>query len=951
MQKNILFLLILAFCPILVYSQNYYSNKLVVKFKKHSNLANYWLSNNRNITFSNFEKILGKNQAKPYIPNELLILYNKSKNSKRYKSSFNKKELNLDLIAIVEYEKSISPELAARKITLLPEIEYAEPLYKHELLIEPNDSLYSEQYYIKQIKANLAWEYVDSNFTVIIGVVDTGVDFEHEDLKDNIYTNSGEIGTDQQGKDKRSNGIDDDGNGFVDDWIGWDFYGDGDNIPLPGNPHGTHVAGIIGAITNNKVGIAGVAKNIKILPVKIGPDLPFATNISNGYQGILYAAAMGADIINCSWGSTHYSQAEADIVEAANQLGSLIVAAAGNNNLYVFFYPAAYNGVLSVAAVNNNDERAYFTNYNYKIDVSAPGVDIMSTIPGNEYRKMSGTSMASPVVAGVAALAKNRFKEKPNFIIREIVKATSDYLYDKNPAYLGQLGQGRVNALRVMTDERLISLRVEALHLPKNVHSNEFYPNDTIKFSLILRNYLDSAYNVSVKIYTLDNNLIKTLNDSVYVGNLANNEIIETPVPFEFVVRDAQVYDKEIKLVARIIADGFFADNFSYDVIISPSYKTFDHNNAVATFNSIGNIGFNDYPNNRQGRGIYYKNGANMAFEGALMLSANGNELYNVARGEFQLRKDIGFEMISAINKLLPGKFATAEGYNNFKTVNDDTLNISNIEIKQNIYQFNNNQFANTIFVIYTIYNKSGNALDSVFLGHYFDWDIGIPQDNLIWWDTNNSIAFAKSSNDTLPLAAVVNLSKYGNNFFAIDNDGASDDNPGVYDGFTRMEKLRFLQNGIQRVQSSVTDASMVLSAGPFVIAENDSVIVSFAIILGNRSEEILREANLAKAFIEELLLAGIIDKYNDEFNIKIMPNPVIDKLSLIINTQKFDYFIIEIYDILGNRIKILGDKVALHSAQVNLSFSLRDLPTGTYNLRVINSKNITKSIMFVKIN
>lgn len=949
MKKYFLLLFILVTYPIIIHSQDYYANKLVVKFKKYSTLSNYWKSNNRDISIPEFEKILGKNYVKPYISDELLNLYNKRKNYNKNKSSNNKKEPNLDLIAVIEYNSSISPEVAAKKITLLPDVEYAEPMYKHQLLVGPNDSLYSEQYYIEQIKANLAWQFVDTNFAVIVGVVDTGVDYEHEDLKDNIFTNKGETGLDDQGRDKRANGVDDDSNGFIDDWIGWDFYGEGDNNPLPGNPHGTHVAGIIGAIANNRVGIAGVAQNIKILPVKIGPDLPFATNISNGYQGILYAAAMGADIINCSWGSSHYSQAEADIVEAANQLGSLIVAAAGNNNQYVFFYPASYNGVMSVAAVNKNDERAYFSNYNHKIDVAAPGVDIMSTIPGNEYRTMSGTSMASPVAAGVAALAKNRFKDKPNFILREIVKATSDFIYDKNPAYLGQLGSGRVNALRVMTDERLISMRVEQIILSKSEINNEFFPNDTIKFKLLVKNYLDSVSNVSIKIYTINNELLKTVRDSFYIGNMASNEIIQTQ-PFEFIVRDMQVYDKEVRLVVRLIADDYFSDNFSYDFTLSPSYKTFEHNNVRATFNSIGNIGFNDYPNNRQGKGISYKDGANMAFEGALMLSANGNELYNVARGEYQLHKDVDFIMLSAMNKLLPGRYATAEGSNNFQTINDDTLNISKIEIKQNVYQFNNTQFSNTIFVVYTIFNKSGKPIDSVFIGHYFDWDIGIPQDNLIWWDATNSIAFAKSSVDTLPLASVLNLSKFGNNFFAIDNDGSSDENPGVYDGFTRLEKLRFMKNGLQRIQSSITDASMVLSAGPIALQESDSVVVPFAIILGENEENILREANLAKIFIEELLLTSVGDQPNDKINIKIVPNPVKDNLTIQVHTKKFDYFSVAIFDLLGNLVKILENNRALHIGENNLSYFVSDLPIGAYYLKISNKVDISNGIIFLKV-
>jgi subtilisin family serine protease len=943
-MKKIIIVLCLLCLPAAIFAEfeEYYPNKLVVKFKKYSQTANKWKTEQRQTSFVEFEKIIGENIARPYISNDLLNLYNSAKAKNRQKNSVGGKELNLDLIAVIDYSNIIDPFVAARKISSFADVEYAEPLFKHKLLEITNDPLLAEQNYIEQIKANLAWNYIDTSITIIVGVVDTGIDYLHEDLKDNIYYNVGEMGIDEHGNDKRYNGIDDDGNGFVDDWRGWDFYGEGDNDPMPGNPHGTHVAGIIGAVANNGIGIAGVARNVKLLPVKIGSDIPYAANIANGYAGILYAASMGAKVINCSWGGTHYSMAEADIIRAANELGSLIVAAAGNNNQYLIYYPAAYDGILSVAAVDSEDKRAYFTNYHHKIDVSAPGVEILSTIPENEYRAMNGTSMASPVAAAVAALTLNRFLDKPNFVIREIVKASSDYIDYNNPYYSGMLGKGRVNALRAMTDNSFISLKVLSLQNTGKTNTNEYFPNDTIKFKLTIINYLDDAEQVSVKIYSTNSNLLTVINDSCYLGKIISSEIAQTD-EFAFIVNNVNEYDKEIKLVARIIADGYVSDNFAYEAIISPSYRIFDKNNVTATINSAGNIGYNDYPRNQQGIGVRFEESESMAFEGALLLSVNGNELYNVARGEYQLRKDKDFQVIKAMNLNYPSIFADAEGSCLFETINNDTLNVSKLRISNSIYQFKRKELENTIFTFYKVYNLSDKKIDSTYVGLYFDWDIGNPQRNQIWWDEQQNIAIAKSIDDGLPIAGVVNLSQYSNNFFAIDNDGHSEENPGVYDGFTRDEKLRFLKGGVQRLQSSITDASMVISAGPFFLAAGDSAIIPFAIVLGVNEQNIISEANFAKYFVHQIISASVENKDNANF-IRVYPNPTAKQLFLEVFSEKDNIGRISIYNALGKQEKIFDENRIINSGINSMIFDVSDLSAGVYFVRIVFGDGMVRS-------
>ena len=252
------------------------------------------------------------------------------------------------------------------------------------------------------IDAPEAWDITTGSDEVVIAVIDTGVDYNHEDLAANIWTNPGEIAGD---------GIDNDGNGFVDDVRGWDFAND-DNDPMDTDGHGTHVAGTIGAAANNGIGIVGVSWNVKIIPIKFLD--PFGTTTA-AIRSVTYVTTLreqGVNVIasNNSWGGGGYSQALFDAIEGGGEAGVLFVAAAGNdsnNNDQNPAYPASYDSdaILSVAATDRNNGLAGFSNYGATtVDIGAPGVAILSTTPGNSYASFQGTSMASPHAAGVAAL-------------------------------------------------------------------------------------------------------------------------------------------------------------------------------------------------------------------------------------------------------------------------------------------------------------------------------------------------------------------------------------------------------------------------------------------------------------------------------------------------------------------------------------------------------------------
>ncbi|MBI2602366.1 MAG: S8 family serine peptidase [Deltaproteobacteria bacterium] len=294
-----------------------------------------------------------------------------------------------------------------QSIQARPEVEYVVPNIKLHAFIVPDDPLYAQQWALKKVQAESAWDLQEGKKDTVVAVIDTGVDWRHEDLKPRIWTNSDEI---------TGNGKDDDGNGYVDDTLGWDFFGN-DNNPndetSTRNPgHGTHCAGIIAATGNNGKGVSGIAPGITIMPIRfLGAD--GSGDLMNGIKAIDYAILNKAQIISASWGAAVPRSQATPLIEAierANQANVVFVAAAANDgqsNDVREVYPAnaGLPNVISVAASDVNDQKPQWSNYGRAtVDLSSPGAGILSTIPGNQYKELSGTSMATPLVAGLVAL-------------------------------------------------------------------------------------------------------------------------------------------------------------------------------------------------------------------------------------------------------------------------------------------------------------------------------------------------------------------------------------------------------------------------------------------------------------------------------------------------------------------------------------------------------------------
>lgn len=413
----------------------------------------------------------------------------------------------------VHYNAPVDPYDVCIELMNNPDVEYAVPAFIYYPTYTPNDPRLGNQWLRNKIQLLDAWDVVKGDRNIVIGIADSGIDITHEDLSDNIWTNPDEI---------PDNNIDDDNNGKIDDVHGWDFIGnitaqqfvsgafrpDNDVKPVHGsNTHGTHVSGCAAAVTDNGIGIAGPAFNSQILPMKlscdnVNPNQGGARGILRGYEAILYAAEMGADIINCSWGGPGYTPFGQDVINQVTEMGTLVIVSAGNEYSSLDaspFYPASYDNVMCIGATQSNDVKANYSNYGRKVTVYSPGSSILSTMPGNNYQNQNGTSMASPVTAGVAALVKTVF---PNYTPKQImaqIRSTSDNVLAANEAQRPYL-YGRINALKAVT------------------YNNPAYPADkAISVGIIKKEYLRGD-----SLFDYDNSPVKfTLKNYLYdIGGL-----------------------------------------------------------------------------------------------------------------------------------------------------------------------------------------------------------------------------------------------------------------------------------------------------------------------------------------------------------------------------------------------------------------------------------------------
>ncbi len=784
--------------------------------------------------------------------------------------------------------------------------EYCEPIYMEKILYTPSDVRSDGQYTLNIVKAYDAWDIDKGDSTIIIGVTDTGIDFSHEDLRNNIFYNTNDP----------IDGIDNDFDGYIDNYMGWDF-GSNDNNPqwnesgTSGNAvHGVFTAGLAGARTDNELGIASLGFSNKILPIKISNDYG---GISTGYEAIIYAAEHGCKIINCSWGSTTPSNYGKDVIKYVTEdLGVIVVAAAGNDNNEKLFYPASYDNVVSVAASNSSDNKWTNSSYNWRVDISAPGQDVLSTLSNSTYGTSSGTSFSSPIVASALALLLSYYPDTlSNKQLIEILKATSDKIdtMSANLAYANKLGNGRLNLYKALQGNWGASLSYQSFDILKN--GGNAYGGDTALFSGYIINYLNAIQNVNVTISTeseyidiidstfsileiseSDSVKVDSLNLKVFVhNNIPNNE----KVTFKITINDDNNYQN---IEER-------THNFVF-----PSIE-FNKNRLHTTLFPEARIAYNY---NYQGFGLNLDQLDNFLYEFGIVTGySDENTIANIrSYQDFQAKNFL--DSASLNNKW----------YASNKVSNET---ITPLDINIDYESFNDSLYQNFIFLHYRIVNKSPNEFPNFYFGLFADWDINEYYSNYTSIDTNLRLAITSSLSSNTS-AALQLLTPYYWNRFAVDNINGNS----IIDsrnGFSRNELYYGLTNSNYFVgqENNGTDVLDFLSSGPYFLNSYDTLNLTFTVLADTSEEALINSGAISKQLYDSLYTENIgINEILNNNSFKIFPNPTSSVLNIFFENNNPLNKSIQIFNYSG---QLLIDRKFTN--QINIS----NLSSGIYLIKI----------------
>jgi serine protease len=864
---------------------------------------------------------------------------------------------------VLTYAENIDPEQARTLLRKSAEVELAEPKYIPAHCFTPNDPLFVQMYGPQVIHAPEAWDVSRCDSTIVVADVDVGTDWSHEDLQNAIFINKGEVGLDSNGLDKRSNGVDDDGNGFVDDWHGWDFGGvDGtvpDNDARTQLGHGTHTAGTIAASGNNGVGVIGIAFGARLIPLKGGSD---QGSLDFVYEAIVYAADMGARVVNCSWGGPTRAQAEQDVINFVTAKGLGVMAAAGNNGRYQEFYPASYHNVLSVGAVDyTGGFDAGYSNHSTRLAVCAPGTNVISTYPGNNYGLSTGTSMASPHATGSVAMVVKRF---PQFKIRqamEQVRATCDTL----PINLfpGLTGRGRINLFRAVSDVNAHSARIDSVQIVDASNDGILSPGESGSIVLHVTNYLSPLTQLQAKIEILSDPTIVTTSitdlrfGSVGTLHSITNRAVDFPIAVSATAPQATVL---VKVTFSDIESGYTNDVDYFTFVINPSYRDLYKNNLTVTVDQRGAIGYGDEPNNALGSGFFWRDapssilasGRSVVYAAGLMIGEDSARVVSDAPGPFTSPvplNDTDFTAIAPLREQAPIEKtgAVQEIVARYDDAQADPPVQVGVSISQKAYAFVTGLSANAMVLDYAVNKKQRSdgqfPTDDVSIAFYADWDIGISgANNTAGFDSVDQIAWVNRLDANYPYVGVALLSvpPAGSalNVYLQDNDG-SNGSVNAYDGLLRQEKWTMMTT--PRLKAGAGDVAMTYGLKHVPLFTADAVPFTLVLALAtdelslHKTVEDTRNAWLGRAAVERASeVSGQVTLY---------PNPFTS--SIHVGLKDLNATTVVLYDVLG-RIVLQEE---LHGRN-SLNIPTAQLAAGDYSLVVsAGSTKIVRNIVHVK--
>ena len=770
------------------------------------------------------------------------------------------------------YQFGTAADLSKARAVLLATgaVEYVEPLYIRQPQYQPNDpfadstltGLTTSQYYLKQVKAYRAWDITRGDSSIVIGITDGGVRLTHAELAPQIKHNYADP----------INGIDDDRDGYIDNFTGWDL---ANNDNDPGYDinivHGTLVAGVSSARADNGRGIAGLGNQCRFLPLNIYPNTP--AGAFAGIEAVVYAADHGCQVINMSWGAPGgYSQFEQDAMTyAAVNRDAVLVGAAGNTNADLDFYPASYRHVVSVSGVDNNDTKVGSATFSRRVDLTAPGISILTCYGyhagaqvDNDYAAVGGTSFAAPLVAAAAALVRRQFPAYNAAQVAARLRQTTDNIdaLPANAAWAGRLGTGRLNVRAALSRPNLTEARVvSSTFAPARA---AYAPGETISLTASVQNLLAPVAGLTVTL-TSASPYLTVVAGSFAAGSLGTlGRADNAAAPFRVAVAASGIpLNTRASLRYRLTAAGGFQLDQYVDLIINPDYVVLDANDLRLTLTSRGNIAY-DNPFGTVGAGLTYRGSSNLLSEGGLLLATTPSRVSDRLRsGRGQQRQS--FFGLRQATRQQPGPRADQEARVAFQDsvpAAGTAARSVGVAVHQRAYAWATPGRRDFVVLEYSLKNITADTIKPLYAGIFTDWDLPTPDGaahNAAAYDSTRTLAYSYALGQRPPPAtpapgayAGLRLLRGGAPaVYAIDGAAPAGSPVRLADGFSPAEKFLTLSSGTARAQRTAglpngSDVMQVLGTRLARLAPGDSATVAFAVLVAPTLAQLQAAADAA---------------------------------------------------------------------------------------------------------
>ena len=704
----------------------------------------------------------------------------------------------LSSIYKVQLQEGVNEEAYINHLKTFSNVVYAEPYYQFKPLYVPNDpqaAVGAAQSYLAQIKAYQAWDVTQGDPSIVIGILDTGVDPDHQDLVGNLVINEAEI----------LDGIDNDGDGYIDNRFGYDFADDDGDPSADLDPHGVRVTGLAAATTNNGIGIAGTGFNSSYMPLKIFRSSDNASR--NSYEAIVYAADKGCQVINLSWGRIGAKSGFAqDIINyAVLERDAVVIAAAGNTTGEYNFYPASYDNVLSVAFVDGADQKSVSATHSDFVDITAPGISIYSTTNNDQYNRDSGSSYAAPMVAGAAALVRATHPEWSALQVMEQLRVSADNIYDvaNNADYRYKLGKGRLNMFKAVTDEAYPAVRMSDMTYSNGIEEAAYF-GDTLTIASTFTNYLTAVENVNITL-TSESPYVEILQGQFFAASMDNmSTVSNTNSPFKVVLSEDLPENEQ--LTFRLIFEGDnYSDYQAFDILSSASQQVFEFGNWRFGITATGNIGQskeNPYSSYRvsydeqeliKHTGVLLSNGVDVISENAVLnpdISAYTNDFVTVERLKRYKYSQAGLDVRSAFEE------------------SSEKAGQLGIRVKQRLLGWDTEAMDSLLVMEYILENRSTSDYDSLYFSLLNDWSIGNGLSDKLTYDPSTNLAYAYNESLQLYVGMAIFDSNTDSVFCALDiQSGNGNTNDLVNDTISDAQKISYIIREFEPSEAGVEGA------------------------------------------------------------------------------------------------------------------------------------------------